>query len=111
MAAVFAIWVFFRAPSLDVAFDVFAALGHFPGGFSIPTDIFGGMAYKHLLVVLLAALMVQRLALPASEAVKAALRARPQLRYGSIAVATIACLLIAFALAPLKAEPFIYFQF
>jgi D-alanyl-lipoteichoic acid acyltransferase DltB (MBOAT superfamily) len=111
ITAVFAIWVFFRAPSLDVAFDVFRGLFNFPGGFSVSSGIFGGIAFKYLLVAFVAALLVQRLALPVAAAVKAAMHSHRSLRHASLAFATIACLLVGFALAPLSAPPFIYFRF
>jgi D-alanyl-lipoteichoic acid acyltransferase DltB (MBOAT superfamily) len=111
MAAVFAAWVFFRAPSFGVAIDMFQALGRFPGGFSIPTDIFGGVEYKYLIVVLLGALLIQRPALRFAEAARPVIRARPRVAFAVLAAGTVACLLTAFALAPLQSEPFLYFRF
>lgn len=111
VAAVFALWVFFRAPSMHVAFEVFQALGNLPLGLSVPTEILGGVTFGQLLVVLLAALAVQPLAPIVVRAGKAALAARPSLRFGLVAAATVACLLAGFALAPFTVEPFIYFRF
>jgi alginate O-acetyltransferase complex protein AlgI len=111
MISVFGLWVFFRAPTLEVAGHIFLALDNFPFGFSVPTPILGGVTYGQVLVVLLAALFLQRLGPAAMTRTKAALIARPPLRFGLVAAATIACLLTAFTFAPLSAQPFIYFRF
>ena len=111
MVGVFGAWVFFRAPSLSSAFDVFAALGRVPVNWTAPTDLGQSVTVRLVVVALLALLVASRLGPLVAGRLRSWITLRPEVQPVAIATATVFLWTGADVLSRASITPFIYFRF
>jgi alginate O-acetyltransferase complex protein AlgI len=111
MVGVFGAWVFFRAPNLSSAFDVFAALGRVPVHPKAATALAQGVTVGAALIALLALLAASRAAPRLAARARGWLTIRPQVQPAAVAGATVFLWTGADVLTRASITPFIYFHF
>jgi alginate O-acetyltransferase complex protein AlgI len=111
LTAVFGAWVFFRAGSLDQAFEVFAALGRLPVDLSAPTALYSSAPVWLVLTALLAFVLGSAPAAAAAARIRDVVLVRPSVRLAALASLTLCCWTLTDVLTRSTSVPFIYFRF
>jgi alginate O-acetyltransferase complex protein AlgI len=111
LTAAFAAWVFFRAPTLGQAFEVFGALGRGPLQLSEPTALYSSAPVWLVLTALLVCVLGSGAAASVAARLRDLLLVRPPLRAASLASMTLACWTLTDVLTRSTTIPFIYFRF